>query len=43
MNKVYLRIAEEDAADIAKGNAFVHHEVHPGAFLQVGLDLEEQQ
>lgn len=43
MNEVYLHIAKEDAAEIARGNAFIHHEVHPGAFLQVGLELEEQQ
>ena len=43
MNDIYLALANEDARDAARGKLPVQHEVHPGAFLQLGLDLEEQQ
>ena len=42
LKEVRLRLAEEDAADLAKG-AVVEHEVSPAVFIQTGLELEEQQ
>lgn len=42
MNEVRLRLAEEDAKDVVAGTV-ISHEMKPGAFLEVGLNLEEQQ
>ena len=43
MNDIYLKLANEDAIDAARGTSLIRHEVSPGAFLQLGLELEEQQ
>ena len=42
MNEVRLRLAEEDARDVATGTV-ISHEMKPAEFLEVGLNLEEQQ
>lgn len=43
MNDILLALANENSQDIVQGALPVHHEIHSGAFLQIGLDLEEQQ
>jgi hypothetical protein len=42
MNEIRLKLANEDALEAARGNT-APHEVHPSDFLQLGLELEEQQ
>ena len=42
MAQVRLEVAEEEMGRIAQGQAPIH-EVSPSTFLQLGLDLEEQQ
>lgn len=42
MKNIRLEIADEEAADLAGGN-LPAHEVSPGVFLQMGLEIEEQQ
>lgn len=42
MNEVRLRLAQEDAVDVAAGTV-ISHEMKPAAFIEVGLNLEEQQ
>jgi hypothetical protein len=43
MNEIYLKMATEDAVEASRGQSIIRHEVSPSAFLQVGLELEEQQ
>ncbi|TCD59923.1 hypothetical protein EIP91_011184 [Steccherinum ochraceum] len=42
MNQIRQELADEDAADLRAG-VIVEHEISPAAFLQNGLELEEQQ
>ena len=42
MKSIQLELAKEDAAVLARGE-LPAHEVSPNDFVQVGLELEEQQ
>ncbi|THH18698.1 hypothetical protein EUX98_g8912 [Antrodiella citrinella] len=42
LNDIRLKLAEEDASEMESG-AFVGHEVSPGVFVQMGLDIEDRQ
>ena len=42
MNTVRLELAQEEAAEISRG-VISTHEVSQSVFLQLGIELEEQQ
>ena len=42
LNEIKLKLAKEDAAEASRGRAS-EHEVSPSTFVEIGLDLEDQQ
>ena len=42
MNDVRLRLAQEEEAEITRGNTSVE-DLTPSAFVQIGIEIEEQQ
>ena len=42
MKEIRLKLAKEDTEDIKSG-AIISHEITPSMFLNLGLELEEQQ
>lgn len=41
---VRLKLAEEDASDLARGNVVaVHDDISPGMLIAAGLEIEGQQ
>lgn len=42
MADIRLKLANEDAQDMLSGS-IISHEVTPGVFIQMGLEIEDRQ